>query len=107
MQRAKISGLPFVLAGSVTFACGVNLRNDEQEKPAVAFGQAPLLLDVQLTPAGVAASRKPRGPGTVRSRGILHLGLVKRRCHTAPRSAPSGPAWSADHRAAAYSTSLS
>lgn len=59
-RRAVIAGVFLVFAGSVAFAWGANPPEGESDAP-VTLAQAPLLLDVQLTDAGVAALKKARG----------------------------------------------
>jgi hypothetical protein len=59
-RRAVVVAIFFVLGGVVAFAWGANPPDDEKEKPPVALGQAPLLLKVTLTPAGVAALKEAR-----------------------------------------------
>ncbi len=59
-RRAVIVGIFLVLGGVVAFAWGANPPEDGKEKPPVVLAQAPLLLDVHLTAAGVAALKKHR-----------------------------------------------
>lgn len=60
-RRAVLAAIFLVLGGVVAFAWGANPPEDEKEKPAVTLDQAPLLLDVHLSDAGVAALKKARG----------------------------------------------
>jgi hypothetical protein len=60
-RRAVLVAIFLILGGVVAFAWGANPPEDEKEKPAVTLGQAPLLLDVHLSDAAVAALKKARG----------------------------------------------
>lgn len=63
-RMAVIWAIALITIGVVAFAWGANPPEDEKEKPPVALGQAPLLLDLTLTAAGVDALKKARGCAT-------------------------------------------
>jgi hypothetical protein len=58
---AVVVAIFLVLGGVVAFAWGANPPDKANEETAVTLGQAPLLLDVHLTPAGVTALADARG----------------------------------------------
>lgn len=60
-RRAVVVAIFLVHGGVVAFAWGANPPDDEKENSAVVLGQAPMLRDVHLTDAGVAALKKARG----------------------------------------------
>ena len=59
-RRAVIVGVFLIVAGVVAFAWGGNPPEDEKKAPPVVLGQAPVVLDVTLTRAGVRALREKR-----------------------------------------------
>lgn len=59
-RRAVIVAVFLIVGGVVAFAWGANPPGDEKEAAPVVLGQAPLFLDVTLTPPGVAALKKKR-----------------------------------------------
>jgi len=58
-RKGVVVAIALVTAGVVAFAWGANAPEEEKETPVV-LGEAPLLLDVTLTPAGVEALAKKR-----------------------------------------------
>lgn len=59
-RGAVIVSVFLIVGGVVAFAWGANPPSDETKSPSVVLGQAPLLLDVTLTPAGIAALKGKR-----------------------------------------------
>jgi hypothetical protein len=84
---AVIIAIFLVLGGVVAFAWGANPPDEAKQKPQVALGQAPLLLKVTLTPAGVAALKDARGC-THKTFQVLSISgtIDKREVVTVPRA---------------------